>query len=238
MIDDPLKQFEIKELLSLDFFGIPITFTNASAVMICVVVLALCLSLYIRYRNSNRVTMALELIYSMIVQMVENTSGEDAKKFVPLIFSVFFFILSCNLFGIIPFSFTVTSHIAVTFAIAAALFVLITVLGFVRHGFHYLSLFLPDGVPKIMAPLIIIIELFAYLARPISLSVRLAANMIAGHIVLKVLAGFILLSGLLGVFPLLLLTVMTGFEIFIAILQAYIFSILICVYLSDALNLH
>jgi len=240
MIGNPLKQFEIKEIFLIDCFGFKISLTNSSVAMLSAVLLLIAMSIYLHFKGNrlNRITVLIEMSYSMISTMVSSTAGESAKKFVPLIFSLFFFILGCNLIGLIPFSFTATSHIAVTFALAAAIFIFITILGFVKNGWHYLSLFLPSGVPMVMAPLIIVIELFAYLARPVSLSIRLAANMVAGHIVLKVLGGFIIISGFLGIFPLLLLTIMTGFEIFIAVLQAYIFSILVCVYLSDALNLH
>ena len=139
----------------------------------------------------------------------------------------------------IPGSFTATSHIAVTFAMAATIFVVITMIGIYKHGVHFMSLFMPSGTPPFLMPLIFIVELFAYLARPISLSLRLAANMTAGHIVLKVIASFVIMCGaLLGFMPFGLLIVLTAFEFFIAILQAYIFTILTCVYLNDALNLH
>lgn len=138
----------------------------------------------------------------------------------------------------LPYAFTVTSHIAVTMAFAAFIFVCVTVIGFCKHGMHYFSLLVPSGTPILMAPMLFVIELIAYLARPVSLSIRLAANMIAGHVVLKVLASMAIMAGFFGIFPLMLLTLLTGFEIFVAVLQAYIFSILTCVYLNDALNLH
>ena len=148
------------------------------------------------------------------------------------------FILISNSVGMIPSVFTTTSHISVTFTLAIFVFITITAIGFVKNGIGYFSILLPKGTPMFLAPLIIFIELFAYLARPISLSIRLAANMTAGHVVLKVLATFVILSGLFGIMPLILLTILTGFEIFISILQAYIFSVLTCAYLNDALNLH
>ncbi|NDA91594.1 MAG: ATP synthase F0 subunit A, partial [Alphaproteobacteria bacterium] len=152
---------------------------------------------------------------------------------------LFMFIMVCNLFGMIPYGFTVTSHISITFALAMMVFLLVTLLGFILHGFHFFSLFLPAGTPWWLAPLMILIELFAYLARPVSLSLRLAANMVAGHVLLKVIAGFIVsMAFYLKIFPIPFISVLIGFEIFVAILQAYIFTILSCVYLNDAINLH
>ncbi|CAK6549594.1 MAG: F0F1 ATP synthase subunit A [Candidatus Midichloria mitochondrii] len=241
MIIDPLKQFAIKNLFEFNILGFNLHFTNSALAMIIVISLTAFFLSPILFSKNGPITKTqafIEIIYDTITQMIEGTVGTEARKFVPLIFSLFIFILSCNLFGMIPYSFTVTSHISITFAMAAAIFIFITILGFIRHGAHFLSLFLPKGVPIFMAPLLIVIELFAYLARPISLSIRLAANMIAGHIVLKVLAAFTVMAGFLGIFPFALLTILTGFEIFIAVLQAYIFSILTCVYLGDALNLH
>jgi F-type H+-transporting ATPase subunit a len=183
--------------------------------------------------------MLAEVLYNAIKDTLKNNAGEKAEKFMPIIFSLFLFILSCNLFGMLPYSFTATSHIAITFGLAMFVFLVITCVGFINHGLHFLSLFLPQGVPLWLAPLMIIIELFAYLARPISLSLRLAANMVAGHVLLKVLAGFVfMLPVLLKLFPVPVIMVLIGFEIFVAILQAYIFTILACVYLNDALNLH
>ena len=170
--------------------------------------------------------------------MILGTAGEDAKKYIPFVFTLFMFILTCNLLGMLPFSFTVTSHIIVTFGMAIVVFVGVTIIGFMRHGFHYLSLFLPSGTPIAMAPLMIFTEFFAYMVRPVSLSVRLAANMTAGHIVMKVIASFVIMAPIIGVVPFALLTVLTGFELFVAVLQAYIFTILSCVYLTDAVKLH
>ncbi|WHQ46391.1 MAG: F0F1 ATP synthase subunit A [Candidatus Midichloria sp.] len=241
MIINPLKQFAIKNLFEFNLLGFNIHFTNSALTMIIVISLAALLLCPVLFNKDGQITKTqafIEIIYDTITQMIEGTAGAEARKFAPLIFSLFIFVLSCNLFGMIPYSFTVTSHISITFALAAVIFIFITTLGFIKHGTHFLSLFLPKGVPIFMAPLLIIIELFAYLARPISLSIRLAANIIAGHIVLKVLAALTIMVGFLGIFPFALLTILTGFEIFIAVLQAYIFSILTCVYLSDALNLH
>jgi F-type H+-transporting ATPase subunit a len=171
--------------------------------------------------------------------MLQQNVGPKGKKFVPLMFTLFMFILTCNLFGMIPYSFTVTSHISITFALAMMVFLLVTLLGFYLHGFHFFSLFLPAGTPWWLAPLMVVIELFAYLARPVSLSLRLAANMVAGHVLLKVVAGFVVSMAIyLKFLPIPFIVVLIGFEIFVAILQAYIFTILSCVYLNDAINLH
>jgi F-type H+-transporting ATPase subunit a len=187
----------------------------------------------------TRLQLSGELFYNLITDTVNQNVGVKGKKFVPLIFTLFMFIMVCNLFGMIPYGFTVTSHISITFALAMMVFLLVTLLGFILHGFHFFSLFLPAGTPWWLAPLMILIELFAYLARPVSLSLRLAANMVAGHVLLKVIAGFIVsMAFYLKIFPIPFISVLIGFEIFVAILQAYIFTILSCVYLNDAINLH
>ena len=240
---DPLKQFAIKNVWEINFMGMQLAITNSALAMIVAVIIVMLLFTTSLLSTSKgkyitKTQAFVELIYEMIEQMVGGVIGAKAQKFIPFIFTLFMFVLSCNLVGMIPHSFTVTSHIAVTFAMAAIIFICITILGFIKHGTHYFSLFLPKGVPMFMAPLLLLVELLAYLARPFSLSIRLSANMIAGHIVLKVLAAFTVMAGLWGIFPFALLTILTGFEIFIAALQAYIFATLTCVYLGDALNLH
>jgi F-type H+-transporting ATPase subunit a len=247
-MSSPLQQFALKKIIPIEFYGYDLSFTNSSLFMLLsLIVIVLIFGISARRHNERptRLQAFTEIIYEMILNLVHNTAGKKAESFIPLIFSLFLFVLACNLLGMLPYGFTATSHIIVTFAMAMVIFIGVTVVGFARHGLHFLHLFLPSGVPKFMAPLIILIELFAYLARPVSLSVRLAANMTAGHIVLKVLASFILMLGvapgifkILGILPFGLLTILIGFEIFIAILQAYIFTILTCIYLNDALNLH
>ena len=148
------------------------------------------------------------------------------------------FVLIGNMLGMVPYSFTFTSHIIVTFALAAFVFICVTVLGFVKHGFHYFALLAPQGLPFYMLPILIPIELISYLSRPISLSVRLFANMLAGHTLLKVFAGFVLPLGLAGILPLAFIVALTGLEILIAFLQAYVFAILTCLYINDAIHLH
>lgn len=242
MAHNPLEQFTIKKLIVIKLFGLDISFTNSSGYMVAAAVLALSyfyLALKKQEIIPSRLQISAEMVYIMITDMLEQNVGEKGRRFIPLIFTLFIFILLCNLLGMFPYSFTVTSHILITFALATIIFLLITIVGFITHGLHFLSLFLPKNIPLWLAPLMIILELFAYLAKPISLSLRLAANMMAGHILLKVIAGFaVSLIIFLKFLPIPLIIALIGFEIFIAILQAYIFTILSCVYLNDALNLH
>jgi F-type H+-transporting ATPase subunit a len=242
MAHSPLEQFKIKEIVQLDLFGYDVSLTNSSLFMVLAVMFIMTYFAY-AFRNKqlvpDRMQLSGELVYGMITNMLDQNVGPKGKKFIPLIFSLFIFILTCNLFGMLPYSFTVTSHISVTFALAMMVFLLVTALGFILHGAHFLSLFLPQGTPWWLAPLMILIELFAYLARPVSLSLRLAANMVAGHVLLKVMAGFVVSMAIyLKFLPIPFIVILIGFEIFVAILQAYIFTILSCVYLNDALNLH
>jgi len=169
---------------------------------------------------------------------VRDTVGAEGRPYFPFIFSIFMFILFGNIFGMVPYSFTFTSHIIVTFALASFIFVGVTLLGIYKHKLHFLSFFLPPGVPMWMAPLLIPIEIISYLSRPVSLSVRLFANMMAGHLLLKVFASFIIPLGVLGIMPLAFLVALTGLEVVIAFLQAFIFTILTCLYVSDAIHLH
>ena len=242
MAHSPLDQFKIKEIANIELFGHEIILTNSSLFMILASLFIL-FYFILAFRQSKiiptRLQISGELIYSLITDTVNQNIGAKGKKFVPLIFTLFMFIITCNLFGMIPYGFTVTSHISITFALAIMVFLLVTLLGFALHGLHFFSLFLPKGTPWWLAPLMIVIELFTYLARPISLSLRLTANMVAGHVLLKVIAGFVVsMSIYLKIFPIPFISVLIGFEIFVAILQAYIFTILSCVYLNDAINLH
>lgn len=236
----PLAQFEVYPLIPFHIAGLDLSFTNASLwMMIAIAAATLVMHLGVRAVAlvPGRWQSLSEMLVAFVTDIVETNAGKEAMKFFPLIFSLFMFVLFANLCGMIPMSFTVTSHIIVTFAMALLMFLGITLLGFAKHGTHFLSLFLPAGTPWWMAPLMILIELVSYMARPISLSIRLAANMLAGHLLLKIVAGFVMI-GLLGVFPFAFLLIFTGFEIFIACLQAYIFTLLICIYLNDAIHLH
>ncbi|MFB3135598.1 MAG: F0F1 ATP synthase subunit A, partial [Rhodospirillales bacterium] len=180
-----------------------------------------------------------ELSYEFIASMVRENVGTEGRPYFPFIFSLFMFILFANLIGLVPYSFTFTSHIIVTFAMAITVFLGVTVIGIIRHGLRFFTLFLPSGVPMVMAPLLIPIEIVSYLSRPVSLSIRLFANMMAGHTMLKVFAGFVVPLGILGGWaPLAVDVALTGFEFLVAVLQAYVFTILTCLYLNDAINLH
>jgi F-type H+-transporting ATPase subunit a len=242
MAHSPLAQFKIKKIADIHLFGMDVSLTNSSTYMIIAAVLILLyFTIAFRFKElvPSRLQLSGEILYSFITNMLDQNVGNKGRKFVPIIFSLFLFILLSNLLGMVPYSFTVTSHISVTFALAMVVFFLVTITGFATHRLHFLRLFLPHGTPLWLAPLMIIIELFTYLARPMTLSLRLAANMTAGHIILKVIAGFIVsLVIFLKFIPIPLMIILIGFEIFIAILQAYIFTILTCVYLNDAINLH
>ncbi len=242
MSHNPLGQFAIKKLVEIDLFGFDVSFTNSSFYMLLAGIIAISYFFFaLKAKNivPSRLQISAEMVYDMITGMLDQNVGKDGRKFIPFIFTLFIFILLCNLLGMIPYGFTVTSHITITFALAITVFFLVTIFGFVNRGVHFLSIFLPKGTPLWLAPLMILIELFAYLARPVSLSLRLAANMMAGHILLKVMAGFaVSLMLLFKLLPIPLIVILIGFEIFIAILQAYIFTILSCVYLNDAVNSH
>ncbi len=243
---DPLKQFTVIPLIKLNIMGVDISFTNSSLFMTLTLLMLIAwgVTAYGRRQKTKdvgvitRAQAASELIYETVTNTISGTCGNAGLKYVPKIFTLYIFIILSNSFGLLPGGFTVTSHIIVTFALALFIFILINIIGFTRHGLHYFSILLPKGTPWFLVPLMVIIELFTYLSRPISLSLRLAANMTAGHIVLKVFASFVFLSGIAGIFPFGMLVILTGFEFFVAILQAYIFTILSCVYLNDALNMH
>ncbi|MCL4768340.1 MAG: F0F1 ATP synthase subunit A [Hyphomicrobiaceae bacterium] len=236
-----MHQFQIYRLTELEILGFDASFTNASLFMVLAVVLIvgfLALSMTGRSLVPTRIQSVAELSYEFIANMVRENVGQAGMKYFPFVFSLFVFILVLNLIGMIPYTFTVTSHIIVTFALAALVFVVVTGIGFARHGFGYLRLFVPDGVPVWLMPLIVPIELISYLIRPVSLSVRLFANMMAGHTMLKVFAGFVVSLGVFGIAPLLFTIAFTGLEFVVAILQAFIFTVLTCIYLNDAVNMH
>jgi F-type H+-transporting ATPase subunit a len=237
-----MTQFEIKRIVPIDLFGIDVSFTNASLYMVIAVVLIsafLILAMGRRALVPGRIQSIAELSYEYIANMVRENLGEEGMKFFPWVFTIFMFILTLNLLGMIPHSFTVTSHIIVTFALAAMVWITVTLIGFARHGAGYLRLFVPEGIPIWLMPIIIPIELISYLIRPISHSVRLFANMMAGHTMLKVFAGFVIGLGVLGGWaPLVFLVAFTGLEFLVAFLQALIFTVLTCIYLNDALHMH
>jgi len=243
---DPMSQFAVTKILPLYAGNIDISLTNSALYMIFTLLamayLAFmsirCKRACIEGKSPSRFQAFLEFIYGATEGMFKDTVGNKALYFLPAIFSVFLFILLNDLIGMIPGSFAVMSQIIVTLAIALFLFVGMTLFGIYKHGWRFFSLFLPPQTPPLLIPLMMIIELVVYLARPFSLSLRLTANIAAGHIVLKVIASLIITSGLVGIFPFALLVVLTGFEFFVAVLQSYIFTMLLCVYLSDVINLH
>lgn len=240
MSHSPMAQFAIKPLFNVEIMGQDIVVSNMAIWMLISLFTLLIFGLAATRQTEkpNMINAAGEMLYLFIRDLLTDNAGTKALPYLPFIFSLFVFILLGNLFGMLPYSFTTTSHIAVTFTFAIVIFLGVTFLGFYHHGLHYFSLFLPHGTPKLMAPFIMLVEMFAYLVRPISLSIRLAANMTAGHIVLKVIAGLAIMFPIFSLFPFVLLVALTAFEVFIALLQAYIFTILTCVYLNDALNLH
>jgi F-type H+-transporting ATPase subunit a len=240
-VASPLEQFEVKTIVPIEIGGIDISFTNSSLMMVIAFVLGGGVVAMAASRGAiipGRFQSVAELLYEFIAGIIRETIGAEGRRYFPIIFTLFLFILIGNMLGMVPYSFTFTSHIVVTFVLALTVFVGVTILGFVRHGFHFFSFFVPPGAPVWMWPLLIPIEVISYLSRPISLSVRLFANMLAGHMLLKVIAGFVVAMGLLGIIPLVVVVAITGLEILIAFLQAYVFTILTCLYIKDALDLH
>ena len=243
MATNPMHQFAVHRIgPEIKIAGIDLSFTNASLFMLFSA-FVICGILFLGTRDKklipDKLQLISELIYNFIAKMISDTAGVKAKPFFPFIFSLFMFVLFCNMLGMLPYSFTVTSHIIVTLIMAMFIFIAVTIIGFIKHGFGYLKLFVPSGVPMILLPLITIIEIISYLSRPVSLSVRLFANMMAGHTMLKVFGGFVISLGMLGGWlPLGFSVALTGLEILVAFLQAYVFAILTCIYLNDALNLH
>lgn len=236
-----MHQFEIDRLIKLDLFGYDASFTNSSLFMVIAVVLIVgFLTFAMRGRSlvPTRTQSVAELAYEFVANMVRENVGLEGMKYFPFVFTLFTFVLALNLLGLLPYSFTVTSHIIVTFALAALVFIIVNLIGFARHGAGYLRLFVPEGVPFWLMPLIVPIEIISYLIRPISLSVRLFANMMAGHTMLKVFAGFVISLGAFGFAPLLFTVAFTGLEVVVAFLQAFIFAVLTCIYLNDAVNMH
>lgn len=239
----PLEQFQVHSLFDIKIAGLDLSFTNASLYML-ITTLSIIGFMFFATRNKslipNRLQTIAESIYNFIIDMIKTSVGNEGNKFFPLIFSLFIFILICNIAGLTPYSFTVTSHVIVTFTLAMIAFLTITIFAIARNGFSgFFHMFLPSGVPMVMAPMIFLIEFFSYLIRPVTLSVRLFANIVAGHVLLKVVAGFIITLGVtFGFAPFLFSILMTGFELFVAVLQSYIFTILVCAYLGDAVRQH
>ena len=243
MASNPMQQFTVHRIgPEIKISGVDLSFTNASLFMI-ISALIILLFLFLGSKEKrivpDKIQLIAEMFYSFVAKMISDTAGSKAKPYFPFIFSLFMFVLLCNMVGMLPYSFTVTSHIIVTLIMALFVFISVTIIGFMKHGFKYLTIFVPSGVPAVLLPLITVIEIISYLSRPVSLSVRLFANMMAGHTMLKVFGGFVVSLGILGGWlPLGFSVALTGLEILVAFLQAYVFAILTCIYLNDALNLH
>ncbi|MEH6630026.1 MAG: F0F1 ATP synthase subunit A [Halopseudomonas aestusnigri] len=238
---DPMHQFEIHPIVSLQLGSYDISFTNSALFMALSVTLItgfLVLSTRGRALVPGRWQSMAEMGYEMVANLLRDNVGSEGRKYFPFVFSLFMFILFGNIIGLVPGAFTFTSHIAVTFAMAIVVFLAVTVIGFVRHGAGFLRLFFPHGAPLWTAVILIPIELVSYLSRPISLSVRLFANMVVGHVLLKVLGGFVIMLGIFGIFPIGVLVGIQALELLVAALQAYVFTILTCIYLHDAIHLH
>lgn len=243
---DALSQFELGTVLGP--IGASVNFSQSNLHMVIVAGLILALMHYgMRSRAlvPGRLQSLAESSYEFIHNMVTEQIGHEGKRFFPFVFTLFMFVLFGNMLGLFPYAFTFTSHIAVTFALAALVFVLITVVALMLHGKKFFGYFFPEGAPLWLAPIIVPVEIVSYLSRPISLSIRLFANMVAGHVMLKVFATFIVMLAGLGVagpflslLPLTINVALVGFEVLVAFLQAYVFAILTCIYLHDAVHLH
>ena len=247
MAMNPMEQFAIKPIVPLHIGGYDVSFTNQSLLMVIVAVAAsLFLTLAMSKKNlvPSRTQSMAEMSYEFVASMMQASTGEDGLRFFPFVFTIFIFVLFSNFFGMIPGSFTVTSQIAVTFALASLVILTVIVTGFVKHGLHFLTLFVPKA-PWYLLILLVPIEVISFLTRPISLSVRLFANMLAGHTMLAVFGGFVVLLGgaggvlsLLSIAPMALIVAIMLLELLVAFLQAYVFAILTCIYLNEALHLH
>lgn len=244
----PIDQFKIETLVPIKIGDLDISFTNSSLWMVIAVVVASLVFIVATRKRSlvpGRLQSFAEMLYDVVANMVRDNVGNEGRPYFPLIFTLYLFLLFGNLLGLLPTAFTFTSHIVVTFMLATVIFLGVTIIGIWRHKLGYARLFFPHGAPIATAPILIPIELVSYLSRPISLSVRLFANMTVGHVILKVIAGFGVaavaaggVTAVFSIFPIGILVALTTLEFLIAILQAYIFTILSCIYLHDAIHLH
>jgi len=242
MAQGPMKQFEITPYFHFNVAGYDISYTNSSLYMTLAVVLSFLLFFVATRKRTmvpGRWQSVAELLYEFTATMVKDNVGREGLKYLPFIFTLFLFILIGNLLGLTPFGFAYTSHIVVDASLAIFIFVSVTIIGFWRHGLHYFSLLAPKGTPWYLLFILVPIELMSYFIRPVSLSLRLFANMLAGHVLLKVLAGFVVALGFLfGWVPLAAVFAVTLLEILVALIQAYVFALLACIYLNDAIHLH
>ena len=244
---DPIHQFEIQKIVDFQVGSMDLSYTNSALWMTIAVVVSTVFLTMAMGRKSlvpGRAQVLAEMLYEFIAGMIRENIGADGRKYFPFIFTIFMVVLMGNLLGLIPYSFTYTSHIVVTFALAALVFFAVVIFGLINHGMHFFSLFLPPGLPKWLWPMIIPIECISFLIRPVTLSVRLFANMMAGHLMLKVFAGFsvaMVSAGALGMLastmPMVFNTILIGFEFLIALIHAYVFAVLSCIYLKDTVEL-
>ena len=243
---DPIHQFQIHPIIPLHIGGYDVSFTNSSLFMVVTIVLA---SAFLYWSTASRALIpgrlqsVSEMAYEFVGNMLRDAAGKQGMQFFPLVFSLFMFVLVANLIGLFPYFFTVTSHIIVTFTLAILVIGTVVVYGFAKHGLGFLKLFVPHGVPGLLLPLVVAIEVISFVSRPVSLSVRLFANMLAGHITLKVFSGFVVSLSALGavgiagsVLPLAMAVALSALELLVAFLQAYVFAVLTCMYLNDALH--
>lgn len=244
---DPIHQFEIKNFWPLfSLGGHEISFTNSALYMFIIVGLASLLLIGATTRRAvvpGRLQSIAEICYEFVANTVRSSAGTEGMKFFPFVFTLFVFVLFANIIGLIPYSFTVTSQLIITVTLALLVFFIVVGYGFWKNGLHFLNLFVPKGVPKLILPAIVAIEILSFLSRPVSHSVRLFANMLAGHITLQVFAGFVIMlgsAGILGLFgatlPFIMVVLLTALEVLVAFLQAYVFAILTCIYLNDAIH--
>jgi F-type H+-transporting ATPase subunit a len=244
---DPIHQFRIVDLFSFKIGDTPIAFTNSALFMFVVVGLLTVFLIGATARRGlvpSRLQSTAEISYEFVATTVRSTAGAEGMRFFPFVFSLFMFVLTLNMIGLIPYSFTVTSHIIITAALAITVFLTVLTYGLKRHGLHFFNLFVPKGVPIYILPLIVAIEILSFMSRPISHSVRLFANMLAGHITLQVFAYFIVLLGTAigvvgwigGILPFAMIVILFALETLVAFLQAYVFAILTCIYLNDAIH--
>ncbi len=237
----PLHQFVIERLVPLHVGSLDLSFSNSAlfmAVSVAVITAFLTLSMSGAKLVPTRWQSAAELSYEFIANMIRDNVGSAGKAYFPFVFSLFMFVLFGNLIGMVPYSFTYTSHIAVTFALAAFIFIGVTLIALARHGWHFFTFFAPKGMPLVLQMLLVPIEVISYLIRPMTLSIRLFANMMAGHTMLVIFAGFVVAMGVFGILPLALNVFFILLELLVAVLQAYVFTILTCIYLHDAIHLH
>ena len=237
----PLHQFTIEPIVPIHIGGLDASFTNSALLMVLTVLFAtgfLLVSMGGGRLVPTRLQSVSELLYEFIANMVRENVGDEGKPYFPFLFTLFVFVPLGNLLGMVPWSFTFTSHIIVTFALAALVFIGVTLIGIFKHGFKFLSLFVPHGVPAVLLVLLVPIEMLSYLIRPFTLSIRLFANMMAGHTMLVIFGSFVAALGIFGIAPIAMDVFLVLLEFLVAVLQAYVFVILSSLYLRDAIHLH